>query len=350
MKKIKLILLTLLSFFTLTSFSQGTVVTINVINQTFCQYSLTGQYWDFADSSAFGDLQFAPDPFNPNVFTCLVGSNNFQYFVCANFTTNCGLAPECLAQVVLPSDSVSSTSITLLLDGYYDNDADGWNDSVDCDDNNPMVNPGMPALCNDWENQIDYNCDGIITINSLQQSTQVEVQSDSSNPGVVYIVFTSPDTTSSIVWSINSSAVDSSEAYPEFILTGAGQYDICVSIMDSGCYYDTCVTITVDTLGNWSSGFVIPQVQVMVVPELPLSTNSEILEAKLYPNPIVNELNIISNRNLNRVEVYNVSGVKVAFTTFSKTTKLDLSRLSSGIYYVKIFDNLNNHRNYTIIK
>ena len=349
MKKIKLFLLTLLSLFAFNIFSQGTVVTVNVVNQTFCQYSLTGQYWDFADSSAFGDLQFAPDPFNPNTYTCLVPSVNFQFFVCANFSPFCEFNPECITQVVLPSDSGNgSISVTLLLDGFYDGDGDGWYNSVDCDDNNPMINPGMPALCNEWETQIDYNCDGVITTNNLQQSTQVEVVGDGS--GVVYIVFTEPDSVSSIVWSVNSAPTDSSESYPQFTLTGSGQYDICVSVMNSGCYYDTCVTITVDTLGNWSSGFVIPQVEVVVVPELPLSINSDVLDFKLYPNPVVDQLNIVSNRNRNTVEVWNVLGTRVALTEFNKITTLDLSILSSGIYYVKISYKNGNQKFSTIIK
>jgi hypothetical protein len=352
MKKIKLFLLTLLSLFTFNSFSQGTVVTVNVVNQTSCQYTLTSQYWDFLDSLSFGNLQFAPDPFNPNIYTCLVPSVNFQFFVCANFSPICdSLAPECVTQVVLPSDSGNgSISVTLLLDGFYDVDGDGWNNSVDCDDSNALINPGMPELCNEWETQIDYNCDGIITPNNLQQSTQVEVVGDSSNPGVVYIVFSSPDSASSIVWSVNSSPTDSSDSYPQFTLTGSGQYDICVSIMDSGCYYDTCVTITVDTLGNWSPGFVIPQVEVIVVPELPLTTNSDVLDFKLYPNPVVDRLNIVSNRNISTVEVWSVFGTKVKFVDLGKTTSLDLSGLASGIYYVKISDKNGNQKFSTIIK
>ena len=346
MKKIKLILLTLLSFLTFSGFSQGTVLTVNVINQVFCQYQLTGQFWDLQDSTLSGELIFIQDS-NTGVFSAPVESNNFYFTVCAYYLTPCEFEPECVQQTCILSDTgFSSISVTILLDGANDYDGDGYTSDVDCDDNNPYINPGMMEICDEFDN----NCDGLIMTNTLELNTEIQVASDSTNPELVYIVFTAPDTTSGVFWSVNSSPVDSSNAYPQFTLTGAGQYNICVSLMNSECYYDTCVTITVDTSGNWSSGFVVPQVEVMVVPELPLSTNSEILDAKLYPNPVVNELNIISSKNLNRVEVYNVSGVKVAFTTFSKTTKLDLSGLSSGIYYVKIFDNFNIHRNYTIIK
>jgi len=346
MKKIKLILLTLLSFLTFTSFSQGTVVSVSVINQTFCQYQLAGQFWDLQDSTLSGELLFTQDS-NTGVFSAPVESNNFYFTVCAYYVTPCEFEPECIQQTCILSDTgFGSVSVTILLAGNNDYDGDGYTSDVDCDDNNPLVNPGMIEICDD----LDNNCDGIFLSNTLQLNTQVEVYSDTLNPGIVYIVFTSPDTTSSVTWNVNSGQIEFAEVYPQFTLTGAGQYDICVSLNNTDCFYDTCVTITVDTLGNWSSGFVVPQVEVIVVPELPLSINSPSLETKLFPNPVVNELNIISNKNLNRVEVYNVSGIKVAFANFNKTTKLDLSGLSSGIYYVKIFDNFNNHRNYTIIK
>jgi hypothetical protein len=348
MKKIKLILLTLLSFLTFNGFSQGTVLTVNVVNQVFCQYNLSGQYWNLDDSlSVPQQLIFNQDTNQFGVFSALVESNNFSFIACVDYVLPCEYQPECVESVVVVDDTVSNSfSVTILLDGLTDYDGDGYTSDVDCDDNNHYINPGMIEICDAFDN----NCDGLIMTNTLELNTEIQVASDSTNPQLVYIVFTTPDTTSGVFWSVNSSPVDSSNAYPQFTLTGAGQYNICVSLMNSECYYDTCVTITVDTSGNWSSGFVVPQVEVIVVPELPLSTNSEILDAKLYPNPVVDELNIISSRNLNRVEVYNVSGFKVAFTTFSKTTKLDLSGLSSGIYYVKIFDNFNNHRNYTIIK
>jgi len=63
----------------------------------------------------------------------------------------------------------------------------------------------------------------------------------------------------------------------------------------------------------------------------------DLAELKYYPNPVDTELNISYNEEINKVEVFTITGQKVLSNTYqSKDVRLDLSKLSSGTYLVKI--------------
>ena len=68
----------------------------------------------------------------------------------------------------------------------------------------------------------------------------------------------------------------------------------------------------------------------------PLSQESLLLnqEISLYPNPVVNKLNIDSNFEIQKVEIYNLNGQLVK--TFENIENGDISELNSGVYLVKI--------------
>ena len=65
-----------------------------------------------------------------------------------------------------------------------------------------------------------------------------------------------------------------------------------------------------------------------------IKTNSIISDFKLSPNPVLNQLNIISNHDL-VVEIYDSSGKKI-ITSYEKI--INVSHLVNGIYVAKIFD------------
>ncbi len=75
-------------------------------------------------------------------------------------------------------------------------------------------------------------------------------------------------------------------------------------------------------------------------------TNTEdfdIAEIQIYPNPATSILNIVSEENIESVEILNISGQVVSFKTVSNNiAKVDISALSSGVYFAKIyfFDNV----------
>ena len=61
------------------------------------------------------------------------------------------------------------------------------------------------------------------------------------------------------------------------------------------------------------------------------------LSIQLYPNPVVNELNVItSNSEFNKIKVYSLLGNTVLTSEVSINNTLDVSQLSPGVYFVEI--------------
>jgi len=60
------------------------------------------------------------------------------------------------------------------------------------------------------------------------------------------------------------------------------------------------------------------------------------------PNPVQSVLNITSfNANLQNVSITNISGQEILarqFTSNNKTESIDISHLTKGIYFAKVFD------------
>jgi CubicO group peptidase (beta-lactamase class C family) len=61
---------------------------------------------------------------------------------------------------------------------------------------------------------------------------------------------------------------------------------------------------------------------------------------KIYPNPASNQVTIVSDAAFEKVSIFNVVGENLAtISTQSKFYDLDISFLSKGIYFIKIFSN-----------
>ena len=60
-------------------------------------------------------------------------------------------------------------------------------------------------------------------------------------------------------------------------------------------------------------------------------------QLKYFPNPVDSELNITYVEEVTKVEVFTITGQKVLSSNYqSNEVKVDLSRLSSGTYLVRI--------------
>jgi len=79
----------------------------------------------------------------------------------------------------------------------------------------------------------------------------------------------------------------------------------------------------------------------LIIPDMILGTNemqAEVSKITLYPNPVVNNVNISSSKKeIQEVQIYDVSGKQVkTFMQTGKTITLDVSALQFGTYIAKI--------------
>ncbi len=87
-----------------------------------------------------------------------------------------------------------------------------------------------------------------------------------------------------------------------------------------------------------------------------LSTNLAVNEnagnsAKIYPNPVKDILNISNKAEMDEVMIYSVSGqLQMQQKLKGNSAKLDLSKLSSGMYLVKIQDKFSKIQTVKVIK
>ena len=68
---------------------------------------------------------------------------------------------------------------------------------------------------------------------------------------------------------------------------------------------------------------------------------------KIYPNPVIDVLNIFGNNELYDIQIFNLNGKKI-MSAF-KVKNLKLNSLDAGIYILKVFDD-SSTRNFKIIK
>ncbi|MDN3663921.1 T9SS type A sorting domain-containing protein [Algibacter miyuki] len=110
------------------------------------------------------------------------------------------------------------------------------------------------------------------------------------------------------------------------------------SIATNGVYNEVYLIfnqgINIDTSGNLAVFYV----DALQVPkEIALSTNDIDAQAaaiSVYPNPVTNSFQLDYNKNIENVELYNVTGRLLK--TFSARANYDISDLTMGIYLVNI--------------
>jgi len=121
-----------------------------------------------------------------------------------------------------------------------------------------------------------------------------------------------------------------------------GTYIVCLTITDTlfNCTSTYCDTVGMDTLGNLKSGFGLKV-------QNPLATSlkevKELNAVRVYPNPATNEisLDLTAINNNVAVRILDLSGrlvIERNNQVGGNIEKLDISNLTSGIYFVTLFD------------
>ena len=108
--------------------------------------------------------------------------------------------------------------------------------------------------------------------------------------------------------------------------TSVGTHYVTVNLMDLGAGHYT-KTIT----------FVINKIPT-AVPTLPASTSDVVL----YPNPAVNELNVVYDAaaDVKNIAVYNIIGkVMTVYKVSGSSANLNLENVPAGIYFVRLYNN-----------
>jgi hypothetical protein len=205
----------------------------------------------------------------------------------------------------------------------FDSDNDGFLTGVDCNDSNPWVYPGAFEECN---NGVDNDCDGLIDEDCTGGSCDANIylvtdsmMNGTTTPFVVWVVnVTDPTTNAQYMWSTGDGG-SMTGAFPTWQYSETGTYTLCLYMYCADGTVDTsCVSFNVDTNGGvFPGGTQQNGFTLNIVASIPNSVE-ELVAADamtIYPNPASTSTTLqwtASVSEMNTIEVYNVAGQKVA--------------------------------------
>jgi len=205
-----------------------------------------------------------------------------------------------------------------------DLDQDGFASANDCDDNDPAINPDQAEIV---YNGIDDDCDPSTLDDDLDQDGFASANDcDDTNPAI------NPDQT-------------------EIIYNGIDD-DCDPTSLDDDLDQDG---FNIDEDCNDENANINPDAEEIANNEVDedcdgvdlLSSIDDLSESifEIYPNPVVDVINIINDRGLDfKASIYNASGVLI--NSHFNPKVIEISSLSQGVYFISLMD-LSNGNIYT---
>lgn len=94
-----------------------------------------------------------------------------------------------------------------------------------------------------------------------------------------------------------------------------------------------------DTGGNWlSMASIKVEFAYSILCSAYLATEDfeSISNVKYYPNPVIDELNLLTNKKIQNISIHNISGQKLSQTIKIDNNKLDMRKYLPGVYIVNV--------------
>lgn len=202
----------------------------------------------------------------------------------------------------------------------------------------------------------DTYCDSVVVVNTAPPvptwcNASFYVDSSSTNAAGIFIYNNSTPVTSgsastSYYWDFGDGN-SSNQAYPTHQYASSGLYNLCLTIVsinystNDTCIDTHCHTVGVDSLGNVYYKTNGPGFDLNVLDPASIGLNEDALaNVQLYPNPTNGELSIDLGNQIDgdlTWSLYDLKGMNLGNGELNEvSTKIDLSKLNSGIYLLNV--------------